>query len=478
MDCAIPLPSTNTFTISQWMSLPKKGHTNTAMEISPSPWAARGERSEKSFSRARTTLRGQIEAIETLGSDSPSESEVGYLLAVGIDRLAFFNETLGTITADSLISQTGDRLRQILGADAIVHRIGGDIFGVFMPGVPASEMPAIATHILTHFQDTPMVIENNFVRVGVSIGGAECMEKGTTDSALFMSRAESALRSAKDLGRGRFVPYTQTAEQTKAYAKTLEIGDFFLRALKAGRVGLAFQKVVDSRTNKVSFHECLVRIVGEDGRIHRAADFMPAVESLGLVRILDQNVIAMVIRELAMFPDLILSANVSNDSLTDMTWLRGVVTALRDRPDVARRLIVEITESAVVRDPAQIVCITRTLKDLGCRIALDDFGAGYTAFAQIQDLQVDIVKIDQSFVRQMKDKRNHLFICALQTLADGINIETVGEGAETAEEAAILANDGVSHIQGYVHGMPAMERLWLPLGHVHRKFVVESDKAS
>ncbi|HBH26559.1 MAG TPA: hypothetical protein DDX54_04060 [Rhodospirillaceae bacterium] len=397
------------------------------------------------------------------------EQNGGYLLAVGIDRLGFFNETLGTAVTDDLIAGTGRRLRHLLGSTAAVQRVGGDVFAVVVPGAPPSEMPAIAAHILNSFQDAPMSAGKGLVRVSVSIGGAP-HEQGV-DEALLLSRAESALRTAKDAGRGRFAPYTATRAQTEAYGHMIATGDAFLRALKSRRLGLAFQKVVDSRTGRVSFHECLIRLVGENGRVHRAAEFMPAVEELGLVRMLDQAAIAMVIRELAAFPDLVLSANVSHDSLADMTWIRGVVSALRDRPDVARRLVVEITESAVMRDPAQTQRLVRTLKDLGCRVALDDFGAGYTAFTQIQNLQVDIVKIDQSFVRRMREEGGHLFIRALQTLADGIAVETVGEGAETAEEAATLARDGVRHIQGYVHGMPAMERLWLPPGHVHRRFM-------
>lgn len=436
--------------------------------------AATGPR-PRGHNAGRLALLGQLAASSGCAHEAPKEHEdMGYVLAVGIDRLGFYNETLGTAVADGIIAATGERLRDILGAAAIVHRVGGDVFGVLMRSAPSSEMPAVAAHILSSFRDVPLRVDGQCVRVGVSIGGAARGAaqgpNGAIDPALLISRAESALRTAKDAGRGRFVAYAQAACQTATYARTMATGNAFLAALQGQRLGLAFQQVVDARTGRVAFHEALIRMVEEDGTVRRAADFIPAVEELGLVRMLDQAAIQMVIRELTMFPDLRLSANVSHDSLTDMTWLRGVVAALRDRPDVARRLIVEITESAVMRDLAQTDRIVKTLKDLGCRVALDDFGAGHTAFSQIQALKVDIVKIDQSFIRRMHQDNNHLFIRALQALADGINIETVGEGAETAEEARILTADGVHHIQGYVHGVPAMERLWLPAGHVHRRF--------
>ncbi len=94
----------------------------------------------------------------------------------------------------------------------------------------------------------------------------------------------------------------------------------------------------------------------------------------------------------------------------------------------------------VIKDVSKAVLVVKTLKELGCRVALDDFGAGFTAFSQLKDIDLDIVKIDKSFVRNIKDKRGSLFVKALQALADGVNIQTVGEGVETLEDARLLAN--------------------------------------
>ena len=138
---------------------------------------------------------------------------------------------------------------------------------------------------------------------------------------------------------------------------------------------------------------------------------------MGLSRLVDHHALRMAIQELTMFPDLRLSVNVSNLSLNTHDWLRNLVSALRDRPSVAQRLIVEVTESAVINDPTTLKRIVSTLKDLGCRVALDDFGAGYTAFSQLKDLKVDIVKIDKSFIRNINEEHNHLFVRTLKSLA-------------------------------------------------------------
>ncbi len=407
-----------------------------------------------------------------------SKIEAGYFIVVGIDRLSLFNEAFGTEYADALIEETGHHLKKILGRTARISRIGGDVYGALIHGTER-EMPSMAQHILNSFYEMPLHTEMGPIRIGVSIGGIMLDNKGITPATI-LARAELALRAAKDQGRGRFISYLETAEQSRNYLSMIMTGDSFLRAMREGRVRLAFQPVMDSRTDEVSFYECLVRIIGEDGAVVNAAQFIPAVEELGLARVLDKFTLNMAIKELAMFPQLKLSVNVSNWSLTDLSWLEDIVETLHQVPDVASRLIIEITESVAIQDMQKTEYFVEILKGLGCRIALDDFGSGYTAFSQLKTLDIDIVKIDQSFIRDISEERNHLFVRALQSLAEGINLETVGEGAETQGEADILVQDGIDHIQGFIYGKPSIERLWLSEDHIYRKFPADAgllDKA-
>jgi EAL domain-containing protein (putative c-di-GMP-specific phosphodiesterase class I) len=277
------------------------------------------------------------------------------------------------------------------------------------------------------------------------------------------------MRAAKEQGRNCFVAYKESHQQTGGARLLLESGNAFLRALKDNRVRLAFQPIISTAKENVSFHECLIRMVDENGKLHSAAQFIPAVEKLGLGHLVDQFALRAAIQELTMFPDLNLSVNVSNLSLTHQDWLRGLVAALKDRPSVAQRLIIEITENTMMGDLDRTLRVIGTLRDLGCRVALDDFGAGSTAFSQLNQLDIDMVKIDKSFVRNISRDHNHLFVRTLQTLAEGIDVETVGEGAETANDARTLAGDGINYIQGYVYGFPQIERVWLPKDHAYRQ---------
>ncbi len=419
----------------------------------------------------RLSLQHKIEELRE--GDSSKMERGAYLLVVGIDRLSMLNDAFGARYADEVIEKTGARLRQIAGEAAYVTRVDGDVFGVFFPKALQNEMVAVATHMLNHFYNTPLQMSTGAAGVSVSIGGISVDHKRVRDAASLLTKAEMALRSAKDKGRGCFVSYDEEADNSSTNRLLLKSGDDFLCALKENRVKLAFQPVVNSKTQDVSFHECLIRMLDRDGQLHSAAQFYPAVEKLGLGRLVDQFALRKAVQELNLFPDLRLSVNVSHLTLANKNWLRELVVSLRDRPSVARRLIVEITESTVMDDLARTTRIVRTLQDLGCRVALDDFGSGYTSFSQLKDLDLDLVKIDQDFVRNREQGQNRLFIKTLQSLADGMNIETVGEGAETMADAKMLEEDGVHHIQGYVFGFPQVERVWLPKDHVFRRFSEE-----
>lgn len=419
----------------------------------------------------RAALQQSIE--HWMDEVSSSYSATGYLLVVDLDRLSLINDAYGARFADELIEKTGQRLRQLVDGSGFVARIDGDVFGIFFGHAPYNEMPAVSKHILKNFFDVPIQTSKGPMAVSVSIGGAAVVSKDREDPATLLTKAEMAVRAAKDRGRSCFVSYHEAAQQATENRQLLEHADTFLRALKDDRVKLAFQPIVDSRTNRISFHECLMRMIGEDGKLHSAGQFIPAVEKMGLSRLVDQYALRIAIQELSLFPDLQLSVNVSTLTLVDQDWLRGLVAMLRDRPSVAKRLIVEVTESCVIHDMDKALRVVRTIQDLGARVALDDFGAGYTAFAQIKQLDVDLVKIDKQFIRNINQSENHLFVKTLQSLADGVDIETVGEGVETMSDAKQLIRDGINHIQGYAFGFPSVERVWLPKDHIYRKIVKE-----
>ena len=240
------------------------------------------------------------------------------------------------------------------------------------------------------------------------------------------------------------------------------IGAALKAALSQDRLFFAFQPVVCAATGGVDYFECLLRMRDEAGEIVSGSEFITTVEHLGLIGLVDRFVLEKTIQELGSHPEVRLGFNVSGLTACDRPWLRSLMSALRNRPDLARRLVVEITETAALYDLDETARFVDTLRHAGCRVALDDFGAGHTSLRHLQTLAVDIVKIDGSFVRNLADNpENRVFLRHLLGLTKGFGLSTVAECVESQEDAALLRAEGVGYLQGYHIGPPVIERPWL-----------------
>ncbi|MCB9989293.1 MAG: EAL domain-containing protein [Rhodospirillales bacterium] len=405
-----------------------------------------------------------------------SQGNTGFVLVAGINRMYMFNEALGASVADELIVQTGVALKDVVGHMGDVVRIDGNTFCMLFSDDTQNDIETVSRYILNYFYEAPVKTKRGDISVNLSIGGIVLDRQQSMSPAAVLTKAESAMRAAKEQRFSCFVSYENMANRTDAYRDVLSQGEKFVRALKENRVRLAYQPIVKAGKENVVFNECLIRMVDERGKVLAAAEFLPAIELLGLSHLADQFALQTALQELVQYPDLGLSINVSHMSLHNPEWLSTLERVLKNRPGVAERLVVELTESAMMGDHEKTVEIVRKLHNIGCRVALDDFGSGYTTFAQIKDLSVDFLKIDKSYIRNIQDDKNRLFVRTLQALADGLGVETIGEGAETIGDVKILSDDGISNIQGYAFGLPLVERIWLPEGHEKRNLLRKNDK--
>jgi EAL domain-containing protein (putative c-di-GMP-specific phosphodiesterase class I) len=233
-------------------------------------------------------------------------------------------------------------------------------------------------------------------------------------------------------------------------------------ALRQNRLLFAYQPVVCAATGEVDYFECLLRMRDEVGNILAGAEFITAVEHLGLIGLIDRFVLEKAVQELGTHPEVRLGFNVSGLTAGDRPWLRLLISRLRNRPDLACRLIIEITETAALDNIEETARFVDTLRDAGCRVALDDFGAGHTSLRHLQSLAVDTVKIDGSFIRNLADSpENRVFLRHLLGLTKGFGLSTIAECVESVEDAALLRSEGIGYLQGYHIGAPTIERLWL-----------------
>ncbi|MCA2012595.1 EAL domain-containing protein [Pararhodobacter sp. CCB-MM2] len=235
------------------------------------------------------------------------------------------------------------------------------------------------------------------------------------------------------------------------------------KALDEKRAMLAYQPVVQARmTNRAAFYEAFIRILDDKGRVIPARDFMGEVETHELGRRIDCLALELGLAALAKEPSIRLSVNMSARSIGYPQWLAVLERGLRADPSVAERLILEITESSAMVMPDLVTVFMADMQARGICFALDDFGAGYTAFRYLKDFYFDIIKIDGQFIRNIaNDPDNQVLAQALVSIGRHFDMFTVAESVETAEDARYLIDIGFDCLQGYYYGVPATEAPWL-----------------
>src|SRR5215470_9219471 len=326
-------------------------------------------------------------------------SSCGFLI-VAIDGLAQINDTYGFDVADEVIAAVAKRLRAKMRGGDCIGRFSGNKFGVVLKKCTPDDITNAADRLLAGAREDAVETKAGPVAVTVTIGGVNAPRYARTVYEI-LARAQEALDAAKAKRRGSFHPYRPNAEREAMRREALRASDDVLAALNERRILIAYEPIVSAASRKHAFFECLMRIQRADGVVVTAQEVIPIVERLGLVRLLDHRVLELVAAELVAAPGLRASLNVSPASTVDPDWWAGLAAQLRGNPGIAERLIVEISEAAAIQDIDETRGFVARVKDLGCRIALDDFGADYASFRNLRKFGVDIVKIDGVIVQNL-----------------------------------------------------------------------------
>lgn len=408
---------------------------------------------ETDASNLRDALNTAVYATQRDGGD-------GAYMVVGIDKLAMVNQAFGYEAADAVIAAVAERLRDCVRPGDRMFHIGGDRFGMVLNDCGDMELDATAEAILEDIHRDFIKTRLGPIHVTVSIGAVTFPTVGKFTQEI-MTKADFALRGAKKAGRDRFVRYSVSETELGSHRRTMALAQEVHRALRDDRLLFAYQPIADSRTLTPRHYECLLRLKRLDGDVVVARDFMPVVETLGMTRRVDRAVLELAVKQLSEQPDVHLAINVSGPTPSDASWLHAARDLLRGRPEIATRMTVEITETAKIDDLDACAGFVSALRDLGCRVALDDFGVGYTSFSHLKALAVNVMKIDASFVRGVdRSEENRAFVRAMLDLAHSLGLETVAEGVETMDEVKALREEGVDLLQGFVLGTPDIRPPW------------------
>ncbi len=407
------------------------------------------------FNKAR--LR---EALDQALAQSLRYEQTGAFLVVGLDQMGMINTAYGYEAGDRILFEVSQRLDHCLRSTDVIGRLSGDRFGIVVSCCSKEQAQVTAERILLAVRQAPIEIGSKQVHVTASASVVIFPSQSKTSFDV-MTKAEGALMQAKTAGRDCIRWFEMSEEQRLGFQTNMDIGEQVKLALKERRLCFAYQPIVDAESGEVQLYECLLRMHAPDGEVITANRFVPVIEQLGLMRAVDRHALEVAIDDLERYPGVRLAVNISGFTAADRSWLRALTARLKNRRELAERLVIEITETAAMYDIEETARFVTGVRELGCKVAVDDFGAGYTTFRHLKSLTVDLVKIDGSFVKGIcNSEANQLFIRNLLSLAKNVGLETVAECVETAEEAKYLAGEGVELLQGYLFGRPTLTPDW------------------
>ena len=380
------------------------------------------------------------------------------LMLIDLDHFKEVNDTLGHACGDRLLVQAADRLRNCMPAGATVARMGGDEFTVLLPALAQpADAEAVAQRLLAVLAQ-PFDLGSERAHVSASIGVALCPhDTGAMDDLL--KHADQAMYCAKEEGRNRLARYTPALEE-RAQLR-LRLGNDLHDALAGQQFELVYQPIVDLADGSVRKAEALLRWRHPELGMVSPAEFVPIAESSGLIGAIGDWVFRTAARQAqqwrhALHPDFQISVNRSpaqfrDDQHPPQPWPE--VLAAMGLPGSA--VTVEITEGLLLDSNADVAGQLQALQAAGMAVSMDDFGTGYSALAYLHQFDIDVLKIDRSFVSGMSAGDTGRKLCrAMVLLAHELGMRVVAEGVETAEQRDWLRAAGCDLAQGYFFGRP------------------------
>jgi len=428
----------------------------------------RRRRQRKHAAGSHDELTGQLnrarltEELATLLSNASRGPVQGALLLAGVNDLTLINETYGFDVGDEVIAIVGRRLGRALRGKDCIGRFSSNKFGLVLHNCDPAGVETIARRLMGAIGDN--VIDTSVGAVAATISvGAVILPEHATNAQGAIGRALQALEVARNHRGDQFSLYVPCERKESERRRNVTIADEIIRALNDRRMMIALQPIVTSRSHEPELYECLLRMRRLDGSVLSASEFIPVAEQFGLSKLIDYRVLELVIELLRASPKLKLALNVSAGTATDPQWMEALEGFTGKDRSLTERLTVEITETAAISDVKAAVKFVTTLKELGCRVALDDFGAGYTSFRSLRQLGVDIVKIDGSFIQNLgTDAEDEMFVRTLIDLARSFGVITVGEWVSDERTVQLLEKAGVTYMQGYFFGRPELQKQAAP----------------
>jgi len=413
----------------------------------------------------RLNRRGLEREIERLGASVAAETPAS-LIYVDLDRFKAINGVFGHATGDALVIEVGNRLAAALPATALIGRLGGDEFLAAVPCCALDEARSLAQRVARDVVDEPYVLDGKRIRVEAGVGIVEIAADMQVPELI--AYANAACTEAKRGRSGRIVAAESSREHLARYRAEIALGAQLRTSLPAERMSVHAQPIVPLKGDpRVLSYEVLVRERDEHGQILPPTRLIAAAERHGAMSTIDRFVLERTLQHLdrnrrhARSLGFV-TINLSGISLNDDRFLADVHAMLSEHPAVAPKICLEITESVAMYDIRNTRRFADRMQSLGVRIALDDFGAGYSSFAYLRELPAALIKIDGQFIVGIdRDPKNQVIVRGIRRLAEELGAACLAERVEdVAALESLLALD-LDYAQGYVFSKAQPIETWL-----------------
>ena len=396
-----------------------------------------------------TGLANRRELVRSL-SEALHAKATGILLLLDLDHFKRVNDLHGHLAGDELLKHVADSMTKAATNAECCARIGGDEFAILLQGATAEEGEEVAKAILTRLT-TPIYVGGAQIQASASVGLAQ-IDRNTQSEEDVLRHSDVALYAAKSAGRNGFAWFDQQLE--RELSERLKLEEDIRNGVANAEFVPFFQPLIDLASRELVGFEALARWRSPTRGFVEAEAFIEAAERTGLIAPVTMSVMEQALREARDWPsNLKIAVNVSPVQFRDRTLAEQVMKILAKTGFPAHRLEIEITEASLLEDREQVLTIVQSLKNVGVSISLDDFGTGYASLAQVNNLPIDRIKIDKSFISTMvKSEQTAAIVDTIASLGHTLSVPITAEGVESEQIRAELKKFGCSEAQGWLFG--------------------------
>ncbi|WP_394128237.1 EAL domain-containing protein [Vibrio hepatarius] len=401
----------------------------------------------------------ETELIKAL-AEVESYTRTHAMLYIDLDQLKVLNDTAGHEAGDAAIQFCASMLEEVLPYNTILARLGGDEFAILLKDCTEVDAKKLASTIINTLSEHPFIWEDIRLNLNCSIG-IRLIDHTALSPQMVHAQADTACHVAKEEGRNRYSLYCLDDKELRRREQEMESVNLVHDALANQRIELFAQQILSLSDSESGMHfEILIRIKNAQGEYISPGIFMPASERYNIAHLLDKQVVTQTLdwlaaNEQALEQISLCSINLSGHSMGNKEFIKFLLNKLETSSVPCEKICLEITETAAMSNMSQAIEFFTQLKELGCRIALDDFGSGLSSFGYLKKLPVDIVKIDGLFVRDIDvNEMDHLMVRSINDLARQMGKKTVAEFVENTRIIEQLMELQVDYAQGYIIGKP------------------------